>query len=251
MSTSGHKQYTIKKSVGIILYDKSAKHVLMIQKRHSYAYMDFIMGKYNKNNRRSLLAKLNNMTVQEKLLVKSLDFDMMWYHLFLSTEKNNNYYKCLAKFTNSFLVNNVKFLKSLLNGSTRSIDLMWEPPKGRISNSESNIACGMRELREETGISMKSYKIIKGEKVKKSIIIDKTKYIIYYYIARCKEEVKPSYNINNITQSIEIANTKWIAIKDLHAYTMINDIKQAIISKYKKLLNDKDLSHTTIIDILN
>ena len=66
MSKSSSKQYIIKKSVGIILYDKSGKNVLLVQKRHSYAYTDFVMGKYQKNNRRTLLASMNNMTIHEK-----------------------------------------------------------------------------------------------------------------------------------------------------------------------------------------
>jgi len=242
--------HTVKKSVGIMLYDKTGKNILMIQKRHTYAYTDFVLGRYNKTNRRTILSKLNNMTSQEKLIINSLNFDIMWYHLFLNNDKTTLYYKCLNKFTNSFLVNNIKFFKSLINSSTRSVNLMWEPPKGRICN-ESNIACAIRELKEESGICMNSYQFIKKEKVKKSIIIDKVKYIIYYYVAKCKEDVRPIYNINNIHQAIEISDIKWIPIKDLHTYTMINDIKYAVISKYKKIASSNDLSHSSSIDILN
>jgi ADP-ribose pyrophosphatase YjhB (NUDIX family) len=251
---SSIKQYIVKKSVGVILYDKSGKNVLLVQKRHSYAYTDFVMGKYHKNNRRSLLTRVNNMTIHEKLLLRSLNFEMMWYHLFLTSEKTPLYYRCLAKFTNSFLSKNIKFFKSILSGSTRSIDLMWEPPKGRISSDESNLSCAIRELKEETGISLNSYQIVKGEKVKKAIIIDKIKYVIYYYVARCKDDVRPTYNMNNPIQAIEISGAKWIPVKDLGSsnYTMINDIKQAVISKYKIISKIKrDLDHNTVIDVLN
>tara|TARA_B110000908_G_C10231157_1_gene440668 strand:+ start:1168 stop:1926 length:759 start_codon:yes stop_codon:yes gene_type:complete len=252
MSKSSSKQYIIKKSVGIILYDKSGKNVLLVQKRHSYAYTDFVMGKYQKNNRRTLLASMNNMTIHEKLLLKSLNFEMMWYHLFLSSEKTSLYYRCLAKFTNSFLSKNIKFFKSILNGSTRSIDLIWEPPKGRISGDESNLSCAIRELKEETGILLNSYQMVKSKKIKKAIIIDNIKYVIYYYVAKCREDIRPTYSINNPTQAIEIAGSKWVPVKDLHMMTMINDIKQSVISKYKKISNiKKDLNHNTVIDVLN
>lgn len=252
MSKTTSKQYIIKKSVGIVLFDKSGKNVLLVQKRHSYAYTDFVTGKYNKNNRRNLLAKFNNMTIHEKLLLRSLEFDMMWYHLCLNHDKTPSYYKHLAKFTSSFLSKNIKFFKSIINGSNRSIELMWEPPKGRISNKESNLSCAIRELKEETGITTDSYRIIKGEKIKKAIVRDGVKYIIYYYVARCKEDVRPTYNVNNTTQIIEISNAKWVSLKDLPYYTMINDIKQSIISKYKKITNiQRDLEHATVIDVLN
>lgn len=244
--------HTVKKSVGMILFDKSGKNVMLIQKRNTYAFTDFMLGRYNKNNRRALLSKLNNMTIHEKLLLKSLDFDLMWYNLFLSSEKTPIYYRCLAKFTNSFLSNNIKYFKSLINGSTRSIDLIWEPPKGRIGQRESNLSCGIRELKEETGISMDAYNIVLGEKVKKCVVKEGIKYVVYYYVARCRDDVRATYNINNVHQSIEIANAKWVPVHDLRVYTMINDIRQAIVAKYIKICRRKrDLEHATIIDVLN
>ena len=245
-------KYIIKKSVGVILYDKMGKNVLMVQKRTSYAFTDFIMGRYNKNNRRNILSKFNNMTIHEKILVRSLNFDLMWYHHTLNLDKTPLYYRCLTKFTNNFLVNNNKLLKGLLNGSIRNVDLLWEPPKGRINDKESNLSCAMRELKEETGITSESYQIIKGHKVKKAHMADKIKYVVYYYIAKCREDVIPTFSVSNTVQAIELANTKWIPVRDIKGYNMINDIRQAIISKYVKINSSRgDLSHSTVIDVLN
>jgi len=242
---------TVKKSVGMILFDKSGKNVMLIQKRNSYAFMDFVLGRYKNSNRRMLLNKFNNMTVQEKLVIKSLNFDLIWFHLFLNLDKTPMYYRCLSKFTNTFLCNNNKYLKSILNNSAKSVDLIWEPPKGRIGQKESNLSCAIRELKEETGISMNSYNLIIGQKVKKCIIKEGIKYIIYYYVAKCREDVRATYNINNIHQSIEISNAKWVPVRDLPVYSMINDIRQSIVSKYK-IINKirSDLDHDTFIDVL-
>ena len=244
-------QPNVRKSVGMILFDKSGKNVMLIQKRNSYAFIDFMLGRYNPNNRRSLLSKFNNMTVHEKLLIKSLNFDIMWYHLFLNLDKNSRYYKCLTKFTNSFLTNNVKYLKSIINGSTKSIELIYEPPKGRIGKNESNLSCSIRELKEETGIGMGAYNLIIDHKIKKCMIKEGVKYIIYYYVARCNTDVSPIYNINNIHQVIEIANAKWVQVRNINNYPMLNDIRQAIISLYKKInIYRRDLEHSTVVDVL-
>ena len=49
--------------------------ILMIKKRLTYAYIAFVKGVYNKNNENELLRMFNNMTVDEKFCIMSLNFN--------------------------------------------------------------------------------------------------------------------------------------------------------------------------------
>ena len=73
---------SVKKSYGIALirYNKLKKNYefLMIKKRNSYAFVDFVLGRYNINNKKYIISLFNNMTYEEKLIIISLNFEMIW-----------------------------------------------------------------------------------------------------------------------------------------------------------------------------
>ena len=65
--------------------------ILMIKKRLTYAYIAFVKGVYNKNNENELLRMFNNMTVDEKFCIMSLNFNIMWYKSTLSIPYQNKF----------------------------------------------------------------------------------------------------------------------------------------------------------------
>lgn len=239
-----------KKSIGIIIFNKALNKVLMIQKKCTYSYMEFIFGKYDKNNQQALLEKFNKMTVQEKLIISSFEFEWMWYYAFMTKEKNDNYCKAFGKFYKNFITN-PKLLKMILNNSHKSGSLLWEPPKGRKNKNESSLSCAIREVYEETRHPHKSYQIIPSKRIKKQFIVDSVRYIIIYYFAIMTVSESINYDVYNNIQSSEVSNIKWVLINKLDNFYIINDIKQLIKKsneeikreykgvKYNKLIGDK------------
>ena len=81
-------------SYGIALVRKNINNIyeiLFIKKRLSYAFIAFIKGIYNRNNDNDILRLLNNMTLDEKFCIMSLNFNIMWYKCALSLPYNNKY----------------------------------------------------------------------------------------------------------------------------------------------------------------
>ena len=239
-----------KKSLGIIIFNKSLNKVLMIQKKCSYSYMEFLYGKYDKNNQQTLLEKFNKMTVQEKLIISSFEFEWMWYYAFMTKEKNDNYCKAFGKFYKNFITN-PRLLKTILSNSHRNGSLLWEPPKGRKNKNESSLSCAIREVYEETKHHHKNYQIIPGKKIKKQFIVDSVRYIIIYYIGTMLLPESINHDMNSGLLSSEVSDVKWISINKLDDYYIINDIKQLIKKtneevkreykgvKYHKMINKK------------
>src|SRR5689334_7953221 len=78
-------------SVGVILCRRATPpggiEILMIRKRYTYAFAEFVNGKYSirtNAQRKKLTTMFNRMTIQELLNIMSLDFSKLWYHVWLS-----------------------------------------------------------------------------------------------------------------------------------------------------------------------
>jgi hypothetical protein len=103
----GHKFHQCKfpiTSYGIILFRHSAKGVqyLMIRRKDTFGYIDFIRGKYSVQNENYILNMLKQMTTEEKELLKNHDFDTLWNKLW-----GNNF--VLSKYKSEETLSKEKF----------------------------------------------------------------------------------------------------------------------------------------------
>ena len=84
-SKNGHVLHQCKLpiiSCGIILLQKinNIYYYLMIRRKDSFGYIDFIYGKYNPNNLYQVQQKIDEMSIEEKKRLLSLSFDELWKH---------------------------------------------------------------------------------------------------------------------------------------------------------------------------
>lgn len=169
---SGHNfsncKYSIT-SVGIIAFRYTTElEYLMIRRRDTIGFIEFMRGKYSINNKMYILNLISEMTVAEKEKLLNNDFETLWNELwgldvcnqFKSEEKNSK-----DKF--DFLTTGITYglnsysLSSLINESTTSwTEPEWGFPKGRHNNLEKDISCGIREFEEETGYPSNRINII-------------------------------------------------------------------------------------------
>jgi 8-oxo-dGTP pyrophosphatase MutT (NUDIX family) len=261
-----------KTSIGIILVKpgsiKFPPEVLLVHKRHTYVFNDFVNGNYiylhhNANNFflkkkytiMSVETLLEQMTTDELLDILSLNFEQMWYRIHLSVDKTDPIYiKKYNKFKSEFLhFDNGAKLISIINSIRGRGTLLWEVPKGRklYNIKESDLECAMRELEEETGIIKSNYEIIPNVKKKVSYISNNVKYIFIYFIAftnakiiknrnRLNAKIYESQTIgsNDIREVSEIGwfNLQYIKLFDNGSGHLYNIIKPAfnIVKNYLK-----------------
>jgi 8-oxo-dGTP pyrophosphatase MutT (NUDIX family) len=210
---------TCKVSVGIILCRKNPltlrPEVLLAHKRYTYAYAEFIHGRYSRLAAKNIISMLESMTRDELFDILSLNFEQMWYRIWLTHSNKELYTKKYAKFYTTFMRDDGgKALKNQIMMTQARGTLLWEVPKGRKINSrETDIICATRELCEETGIEKKDYKILPGVKKKVCFINSGTKYKYVYYLAIANPHIS-SLNITNnsfrdINHMAEISEIKW------------------------------------------
>jgi 8-oxo-dGTP pyrophosphatase MutT (NUDIX family) len=249
-----HKKmnYKIKQAYGFICLRKNKitnkLEILLIKKQHTYAFSDFILGKYNKTNREYLLKLFNQMSYNEKIIISSLKFNNIWYYFYHNNPENlysnnnnqkwlNSYIKKKNKFDFTFIKDGGKYLKTLIENS-KSYDPLWDLPKGKLENNEFPIDASIRELQEETNIKLSDIKILFHlSPFIESYIDGGYIYRNTYYYAEVDPKWEPEnyFNLNNI----ENADIKWIDTTELdNLYNTqymfkTNNLKKSI-KKYKQ-----------------
>ena len=142
-------------------YPKGQYEYLMIRRKDTLGYIDFIRGKYSLNNPSYILNMMKQMTVDEKLKLLEKSFDELWKELWgdiVSNQYKNEEMVSKEKFnhlnTGIVLKNQVVTLHTLIEESSKCymwIEPEWGFPKGRRNYREKDYECALREFSEETG----------------------------------------------------------------------------------------------------
>jgi len=243
---SGHLFHQCKlpiTSIGIIVIRKKHIHntcndtcndinmskyeVLLICRKNSLGFVDFMRGKYNINNRSYIQNLLEKMTIEEKRKIQTCTFDELWQELW--GININNQYKNEEKISRDKLANlkrgntrdNYDFNTLLEESSTSNIDIYDEPewgfPKGRRNFGEKDLNCALREFEEETGFSRHDIKIIYNIFPLEEIYIG-SNYKAYkhkYFIAILNDDEQLP---RNEFQETEISKIEWVDINNAKTY---------------------------------
>lgn len=163
---SGHLFHNCKMpimSLGAIAlrYNDGVIEYLMIRRKETLGYIDFMRGKYPINDVEYISNMLNQMTNEEKHNILHKDFDELWIKIW-GNEGYNNKYKMeetssKEKFNNlregNFGIehNTLKTLLDNIHTDNEWTETEWGFPKGRRNYQENDYDCAVREFCEETG----------------------------------------------------------------------------------------------------
>lgn len=202
-------------SYGILCYSKSenGNKFLLVQRKDSLGYIEFIRGKYHKDNYKILIEE---MTLEEKLNIIRKPFDELWDNLW-TNHRSRIYRKdkksAKIKFMEIDAVNIVK--NTLLE--TKWLEQEFCIPKGRKNEYETELNCAIREFSEETGFYLTDIKLREDLKPLEEVFTGSND-IVYkhiYYIAEfvSDKQISPK-NIEKLKLDGEIKNVKWFNYKD-------------------------------------
>ena len=212
---------------------------LLIQRKNSLNYVEFLRGKYDIYNLDYLIKSFNLITEKEKELIKSKSFNYLWNDLWGATSNidNTEYKESMEKFN---LLKKGFYLKKNEINIYVSLDIIiqnvtyhyyepeWGFPKGRRNSNEKNIDCAKREFEEETNIKESEINIINMSPLEETYIASNgLKYKHIYYISQIK-------NYNNeiiIKDNLEIGDIKWFKFNE-----GLNIIREYNIEKKNILL---------------
>ena len=234
-------------SYGIILFRPSEEGLqfLMIRRKDSFGYIDFIRGKYSPYNIHQVQIMVNEMSVSEKQRLMSNNFDQLWKDMWGDT--SNSQYKSeeiasskkFAQIKEGVVINNeFTNLENIIESSdTRWIETEWEFPKGRRNPKEKDLECALREFEEETGISIVKIRMIENVLPFEEIFIgtNHKSYKHKYFLAYMHE---PEEQLDNF-QVTEVSKLEWKTIdKCLEDIRPYNLEKKKLITNINKVLQE-------------
>jgi len=227
-------------SLGIIgyrIFNNNIKYIL-IQRKHSYGYVEFIRGKYNLNNINYINQLFQEMSKNEIKNIFSKDFTILWNDIWGNSKIYNDEFKLsLEKFKDIIEIKNKLNLNSKWNCPE------WGFPKGRRNINESNKNCAVREFCEETNLKKDDIKLIKDIYPFSEIFVgsNNIRYKHIYYIAEIKTD-EVNIDDNNHYQMNEIGKIGWFNIDESKKiFRNYNFEKINILEKLNKFLLNNNL----------
>lgn len=203
-------------SYGIIIFrfKNDIPEILMINRKKSLCYIEFIRGKYNPHNIDYVKILIDKFTNSEKNNILTKSFDELWKDLWLLDELDDKYKNNfeISKKKFNYLKNNNNLDNLISNSKSKYEETEWEFPKGRKNNNEKNMNCAIRECEEETNFTLLDYELLINITPLNEFYVgeNKIKYRHIYYIAELKNYDKELILDKNINQSIEIYDMKWL-----------------------------------------
>jgi len=251
-------------SYGIVCYNdvRETEHegpyreYIMIKRKDSLSYIEFLRGKYNLNNKDYIIKMFKNMSNFERELIFTTSFNDLWNKLWYdqtkrkySSDYQNADYKIsqikngyeLKTINNETIIFDFEYIKKNLRNTDfdKYHEPEWEFPKGRRQVNEYDIQCAVREFSEETGISGDDIEII-SKKPWEEIYTgtNKIRYRNIYFIARFKgngSKMKVGVSKSNRNQMKEIGDVECCKYEEV-----INRIRDIYVERqelFKRIHN--------------
>ena len=194
---------------------------LMIRRKNTLGYIEFIRGRYNPSDADSIIYLFQQMVQSEINMIEKLSIDELWDDLWATSSSNKIY-------DNEFKQSKEKFNK-LKNGDyhydlyffTKNVQPEyntpeWGFPKGRRNFYEKNINCAIREFNEESGYLEDDYKILKRLHTLTEVFLgtNEIKYKHIYYVSINNNNKNLTLDKNNLKQYEEIGDIGWFTYNE-------------------------------------
>ena len=232
-------------SFGVICFRvrEDTTEYLMVQRKDSFSFVEFMRGKYDVGNRQYIAKLFSTMTDRERKLLLTQTFSWLWHDMWQTSGSGSGssgssgssggsggsfakeYTDAKAKFDmlrGGYTIRSAgtgapEFfdLASLYKNSTTELqEPEWGFPKGRRNINESDAACAMREFREETGVDPAYVTILSHTKPFDEVFSgsNNIRYKHVYYIAQClcPPQETARFDPTDKVQAREIRQVRWM-----------------------------------------
>jgi 8-oxo-dGTP pyrophosphatase MutT (NUDIX family) len=228
-------------SIGLINVNEK-KEYLMICRKKSLGYVDFLCGKYSLSSILHVMNLIDEMTMQEKKHLLEKTFYELWEDLWCtkpdgSSEELNAQEKFMMIKNGCMICNQWATLQTCIEDSKTSWkEPEWGFPKGRKNHYETDLLCAYREYEEETGYDRKDLLLIKNIVPYEEIFIGSNykSYKHKYFVAKSNQSLqKRPY------QTTEVSDMKWFTYEEaMMAIRPYNIERKQILTMIHSMLDE-------------
>ena len=221
-------------SYGIIGFKKikGDPKIILVQRKDSVGFIDFIRGKYNPEFQKEGIFKIlfGEMTTDEKKRIASKSFEELWWELWMN--KNSRIFKNEYRFSKKkYESNPAKEIAEEIITESKWSGTEFGIPKGRRNNYEHPMDCALREFTEESGIDKKYVKLLNCIPIEEVFFgSNGIPYRHVYYLAEITTSIIPEINKTDVCQAGEVRYINWFNFKESYnIFRTYDSTKRTII----------------------
>jgi 8-oxo-dGTP pyrophosphatase MutT (NUDIX family) len=231
-------------SIGIINVNEKGEY-LMICRKKTLGYVEFIRGKYNFLFKHFIINLISEMTDSEKNDILTKTFYELWADLWKCIPDGNlDELHAKEKFNiikhGCMIENKLVTLEQLIHECKHSWnEPEWGFPKGRRNSYESDLTCAFREYEEETGYDKKDVHIIKNILPYEEIFTGSNykSYKHKYFIGKSTNSIQ-----QRPFQEVEVSDLKWFSYEDaMNAIRPYNIERKEVLTMVHSMLSEYKL----------
>lgn len=236
-------------SYGVISFRKKKEYeFLMICRKDSLGYIDFIRGKYPLYNKKYIQNLVDEMTIKEKKNILYKDFYELWNELWCSEsgmqyrveeKSSKNKFDQIKRGIQLSETDKYDIYTLIENSKTQWETPEWGFPKGRRNYGEKDMQAALREWCEETGYPINSLNIISNILPYDEFFVGSNykSYKHKYYLAYIKDKIS-----NENYQKSEVSQLKWFTYEECLKHIRPYSLERIeIINKVNKILHKYSL----------
>jgi len=213
---------------------------LLVRKRCTYAFIDFaylhIPNPRDPANLPKLQQLVQAMTQEERLLLLSLNFEMIWWHSRLTPPEGALFEYKKRIFVQWFLRDRGERLLSLLFGAhSARDDHLWGFPKGRAAKNEPQLAAALREFAEETNWSSLDLQLFPHINFSLCYADGGREYVDKGFVGLTRHTFPPKIDMTNRNQIAEIAELRWLSVRELELLAPGSRVLEALRPMEKRI----------------
>lgn len=200
--------------------DNDIMKFLLICRKDTFGYVEFIRGRYGVDDETYLTQLFREMSLDERHRLQTQSFETLWNRMWIN-QKSQQYRHEFERSKKSFaIISSDSFPKNLAYYDAKIPCLWSEPewgiPKGRRNLKESDMNCAKREFLEETGIDDSQYTLLENLKPIEETFVgtNDIRYKHIYYLARCNQYIDLKLDKTNLDQMAEVSKIGWFSINE-------------------------------------
>jgi 8-oxo-dGTP pyrophosphatase MutT (NUDIX family) len=220
---------------------------LLIQRKDSLAFVEFIRGKYNPYDEEYLVRLLKSMTQREQASLMANTFEELWNGVWGEASNVKSHKNDFETSEKKFNVIKNKLPLLIEANPSKWTEPEWGFPKGRRNPHETDINCAIREFQEETGLNRQEFTIIQNTLPISETFFGSNQihYCHKYYIAICNKSVEVQMNISNPHMAREIGDIQWCSLDEAISKIRPDNVeKREILLKAGKIMRNFHPVHT-------
>jgi 8-oxo-dGTP pyrophosphatase MutT (NUDIX family) len=221
---------------------------LLIRRRDSLGYIDILRGKYKLTDTEYIKQQLRGMTFAEQQNLLTHPFDTLWQTLWGPPTEGSNSYKHEKEQSRQKLdalrsgtgCTSLKELLASLEGQGWDTP-EWGFPKGRRDLHETEYACAVRELWEETGVRESEITPIRNLEPIREVFFgsNHVQYCHKYYIFFMSQGREVSLDPTNVCMQREIGDLRWCSLEEALVRIRPENVeKREILLRVSRLLRN-------------